>query len=503
MKASPDSPATDRPSPPSMVGRFFRHGTTYAVSGILSQGIVFLLFPFLAHVFSPRDFGIIDLIAVVTTLVNLTIALEISQGLGRHLADARAIEERRAYASTAFVFTVAVYTTGLLISLAFVGPLTSLVLGEDVDPTIMAVGVCAMWCSGMLTLTQSVLRWQLRPVAYGAVAVATAAVAASTTVVLVFWFDSGVIGAVAGQLAGFGAGAALAYLLSRDLLRMRFDVDKFRGMLAFSLPLVPASIGVFLNGYADRIAIRSQATLHDVGLYGVGYRLSLVVSLTLLGFQGALLPLVLAHHERDETRLDLARIFRIFVAIACAVFLCVSLFADELLRVLTSPAFYSATVVVPFLIAGSFLAGMYIFAPGPSIARQTRPYLIVALASGVTNAVLAFALVGPLGIRGPAIGFLLASAGSFIALMAVSQRFYPVPHAWRELALAAAAAAAFVLVGRSFLAGAPTLLSVVAKIGLTALGLAVIARLLLSREELAELWRWRMRSTRILRSTAE
>jgi O-antigen/teichoic acid export membrane protein len=496
----PDA-VTDAIDPaPSFVGSFFRHGATYALGGILSQGIAFLLFPFFAHVFVPRDYGIIDLVGLTMTLVNLTIALEISQGLGRYFAEATEFEERKAYASTAFTFTALIYTAALVVALIVIRPLTTLVLGGDVDKAIMRLAVVAMWCSGMLYLTQDLLRWQLRPKAFAVVSVVTAAMTAGTSVVLVIGFDTGVIGAIVGQVVGFGVGGALAYRLSSDLFRLRFDRAKFGRMLAYSIPLVPASVGVFLNGYADRIAIRSKLTLSDVGVYGVGYRLSMVVSLTLIGFQGALMPFTLSRHEQPQTRQDLARIFRLFCAIALAVFLCLSLFADELLRLLTRPAYYGATTVVPLLVAASFFGGMYIFAPGLSIAKKTRPYAVITLVAGLANLALAFSLVGPLGIRGPALAFLVACAGSFAALMLLSQRHFHVPHEWRRLLLTSSAVAGLVAVGRMFLGGTDDPFITLAKISLAAFALSLIGALLLTREELVGLARFPPRAARALRS---
>jgi O-antigen/teichoic acid export membrane protein len=497
---SPDVDADVLQPTPSLVRSFFRHGAAYAASGLLTQGIAFLLFPFLAHVFVPDDFAIIDLITLVTVLVNMTIALEIAQGLGRHFADARSFAERRTYASTALVFTFSAYTVALVLAFMFLGPLTDIVLGSDVDTSIMGVAICAMWMSGMLYLMQSSLRWQLRPRAYGLVSVVTSTVTASTTAVLVLGFDIGVIGAIIGQLVGFTSGAVFAYSLSRDLFRIRFDRHKFQNMIGFSLPLVLSSVGVFLTSYADRLAIRSKLTLTDVGLYGVGYRMSFIVSLTLLGFQGSLMPLVVRHHEREQTRRDLEQIFRLFCAIALAVFLCVSLFADVLLRILTSPAYYSSAQVVPFLIAGSFLGGMYIFAPGMSIAKRTRPYVYVSVIAGVANVVLAFGLVVPMGIRGPALAFLITAGGSFAALMIVSQRSYHVAHAWRELLATALAIVALVAVGRSLFGGTVDVVAVLAEIALAGVGLALIATRLLKRAERVELVSFPRRSIRVLRS---
>jgi O-antigen/teichoic acid export membrane protein len=479
-----ESPVDPAASSPSLVGRFFRHGATYTLAAVLSQGIAFLLFPFFAHVFSPRDYGIIDLIGLVTNLVNLTVALEISQGLGRFFPEASDNDDRVRYASTALIFTVVMYTLTLGTSLAFVRPLTAVILGGGVHSSLMVVSIATMWCSGMLYLTQDILRWQLRPMAFAVVSVVTATVVTATSAIVVLGFGAGVVGAIAGQLTGFACAAALALYLSRDLFRLRFDRTKFRLMLAYSIPLIPSSIGVFLNVYVDRIAIRARLTVADVGLYGAAYRLSIITSLTLLGFQGALLPLVMSRHELPQTRRDIAHVFRLFCALALIVFVGVSLFADELLRVLTRPAFYGAARVVPLIVAASFFGGMYVFAPGPYIARRTHAVVVVNVVSGVANAVLAFLLARPLGIEGAALAFLIAAAAGFAALMVASQRAYRVPHDWRRILPAGVGVSVLVVVGRLFLAGSPSLLSVAAKVLLSLAACLLVSTLLVGRAEL-------------------
>lgn len=490
---------------PSFVRSFFQQGAIYALGGVLSQGISFVLFPFFAHVFAPHDYGLIDLIALSTTLVNLTIALEISQGLVRHFIDASDAGERQAYASTALIFTAALYTTALIAALIAIGPLTTLLLGSNRDTRIMSVGVVSMWFSGMLYLTQDLLRWQLRPRAFAFVSVVTATVTTCSSAILVLGFDTGVLGAIIGQAIGFGTGAAFAFWLSHDLYRLTFDSQKLRRMLAYSVPLVPASVGVFINGYADRLAIRSRLTIADLGVYGVGYRLSMVVSLTLIGFQGALAPLTLSRHELPRTRDDLARIFRLFCAIALAVFLCVSIFADELLRILARPAYYGAVDVVPLVVAASFFGGMYVFAPGLVIAKRTRPTAIVSAGAGLVNLGLAFGLVGPLGIRGPALAFLLTCAASFTALMYLSQREYRVPHRWIPLLSTALSVAALVAISRWQTDGHTSPWEILTKFGYAAFGLSLVVGVLLNhddRRSLAHLPRLATRAFRSLLRTA-
>jgi O-antigen/teichoic acid export membrane protein len=484
----------------SFVRTAFGHGALYALGGALSQAIGLLLFPFFAQVLSPHDYGIIDLVALAGTFVGVTIALEISQGLGRYFLETRDPEERRTLASTALVFTLVTYSVGAIAALLLVDPLTALLFGQGVKPSLTAVAIVGMWAGGILYLTQFLLQIQLRPVAYGIVTLVTTGAGAATSVFLVFGLKTGVIGVLIGQVVGCSAGAAVAFGLSRSLCGLRFDTERLKRMLAYSIPLIPGSAGVFLNAYADRIAIRTHLGISEVGVYGAGYRLALIVSLVLLGLQGALSPLVLAHHTEQQTRRELARLFRLFSAIALAVFLVMSLFAIELLHVLTRPAYYPGATIVPFVIAASFFGGMYVFAPGLNIAKRTGLFGLVFGLTGGVNLLLAFLLVRGLGIRGPALAFLIACAGGFVTLMALSQRVYPVPHDWRRLLPRAIAVGGLVAAASAVLGEAVSAEYFLIKLMLVAVGLAIIGGLV-DRTELLGLVRLLRASGQSLRRT--
>jgi O-antigen/teichoic acid export membrane protein len=463
----------------------------YGVAALLSQGIGLLLFPFLAHHFSPQQYGVIDILTLVAILANLTVALEVNQGLGRHFAQASE-RDRVDYASTALLFTASAYTVFAAIALALATPLTHVLLAHGVDPWITRVAIGWIWASGIVYLAQDQLRWRMRPRAYGLVAVTTAAVTAAVTVVLVFGFGVGVIGALIGQLAGALAAGLVVFGLSRDAYALRFDRHKLGVMLAFSLPLVPSSIGVYLNGFADRLVLQHSRSLADVGVYGVAFRIAMIVALLLAGFQGAATPLILARHEVPATRGELARIFRLFSAGALIAFLAVSLFADTEVHLLASAAYARADILVPYLFMSALLFGVYIFAPGLTIAKRTGTFALISVSAGVLNLVLALALVPALGIRGAGIATAVSSAWFFVLTMHFSQRHYAVQHDWMRLSAALALAVGALLLGRAVIpTGGDHALAVwplAAKAILSGLGAVMIATLLVHPAEMRLFW---------------
>lgn len=483
---------------PSFVRTAFGHGAIYILGGAVSQGMGFLLFPFLTRVLTPHDYGIIDLAGLAGTLAGVTIALEVSQGLARYFLETEDADERRILASTAFIFTVATFSIGAILALVFDKRLAVLLFGHGVRSTVMAVAIIGMWCGGILYITQFLLQIQLRPAAFGVVTIVTTVVGMGTSAILVLGFRHGVLGFLIGQSVGAAAGAAVAFGLSRGLYRRRFDRKRLRRMLVYSVPLIPGSVGVFLNAYADRLAIRSRLDVADVGIYGAGYRLSLIVSLLLLGVQMALAPLVLSRHAEPKTGPELARLFRLFCAAALAVVLVVSLFASELIHLLTRSAYYHGAQIVPFVIPASFLGGMYVFAPGLNIVKRTNVIGLVVGLAGAVNLILAFCMVGPLGIRGPALAFLVACAAGFVALMALSQRVYPVPHDWRRLLPRVGTIGALVGISAASIGETVSIKHILIKLALASFGLIVIGGLL-DQAEFIELGRFLRQSGQTLR----
>jgi O-antigen/teichoic acid export membrane protein len=454
--------------------RFLNDAAVYGVAAILSRGIAFILLPLYTHRLAPADFGTADLFAVLTSLANVTVALEISQAVARFQADAQTTEERAAVASTALWFTVGCYAVLSVAVAAAAGPVSVALLGAPARPELVRLALATAVAYGFFYLLQNQLRWDLRPRAYAVASVALTGVTVGASLVLVMIYELGVRGVLMAQLAGNAAGVGIAFAFARRSYRFAFDWSQCRRMLAFSLPLVPSSVAVFVALYVDRLALKQLTTLADVGLFGVGYRLASAVGLVLVGFQSALTPLVYAHHAEPDTPAQLARIFRLFAAIALAACAGVAVFAPEIVALVSRPSYYAAAAVVPLLAPAVLLAQMYVFAPGLALAKRTRRVAALNLGGAALNSGLNFALIPLLGIRGAAVATLVGAAATFAGYMVMSQRLYPVPHRWARLAASTAAVAAAAAVAARLGAGTPA--AVAAKLALLAATAVVFVR---------------------------
>lgn len=424
-----------------MIRTFARDAVVYGAATVATRATSLLVVPIFTRFLSDTDYGVIDLLTIAGNLILLTVALEISQAVARFVPGTSR-EEGAAFASTALAFAVAAYAIFAIAGLVAAPAIRSWLLGDAATDLTVRLAVIATCLNGVFQLTSGVLMAQQRARRFAVASLASSLVAIGLGVVLVALAGAGVDGFFVGQIIGAAIGVALTLAISRGVYSPSFDGGRLVSMLRFSAPLVPSSLGVFVSLFVDRLAIGQLMTVADVGVFGIGFRLASTVSLLSFGAQMAVTPLVYARHTDPATPAALERIFRHYVGAALVVALGLSLFAPEILRLLTTPPFYGAASVVPLLAPALFIASLYSFMPGLGIAKRTGTFAAINLSGALLNLILNVLLIPILGIVGAALATLLGSAAVFVGYAVGSQRLYPVPHRWFRLCVAALATAA-------------------------------------------------------------
>jgi O-antigen/teichoic acid export membrane protein len=429
-----------------MLKAFVRDSAIYGAATVLVRGVALLAVPILTRFLSPADYGTIDIVAVFTSFAGVIVSLEIVQAVARFYPDTPDADERVSIASTSLWFAVFGYGVLLVVGQLFAPELATWLLGSEVRASVIRVALVAISANGVFYVIQSQLRWRLLAARYAVASVAYAVVSIGASVVFIV-AGAGVAGVFEGQVVGAVVGGILSMSAVRADYRWRVDRAKLRAMLAFSIPLVPSSLGLYVTLYIDRLSINAFLGLTAVGLFGVGYRVASLVTLANVGIQGALTPLIYTHFREDATPREIGRLFRIYAAGTIALWLGLGLYARELLAAITTPAYADGAVVVPLLAPALILGGLYIFAPGLNIAKRTGRVALVNIGGAVANTALNVLLVPRAGIVGAATATLISSAIVFGSNMVLSQRAYPVPHDWRSLAVAAAGASLILVLG--------------------------------------------------------
>ena len=429
-----------------MFKAFLKDSFIYTIPSFFSRGLSLFLVPLYTRVLVPDDFGALDLFMAFAGIVNLTIALEISQAVARFFTTETDSEKKIAYASSAFWFTGITYLLFTGITFLFVDQISLLVMGRKGLEHVFSLGLLHIFLYGLVYLMQNQFRWELRSKAFAFFSLVYTVVTACLSIWLAYYKALGLTGLMLGLVGGGIVSVLLGGWQLRFSIKRRFDKILALEMLRFSAPLVPASIAVWISSYIDRLMINHFLGLDDVGLYGIAFKLSGIVSLLMVGFQMALTPLLYTNYAKPETPKEVERIFRLFISFCLLFFASMNLIVEDILVWFTQPAFYEAKRAVIFLVPSIILSQMYIFAPGIAIAKRTSYVIWINIIGAIVNVVLNWFFIPWLGFTGAALATMLGQGLVFVIYMYFSQRFYAVPHNWHQLVSGVAGVVILVLV---------------------------------------------------------
>ena len=212
-----------------------------------------------------------------------------------------------------------------------------------------------------------------------------------------------------GQIIGGLFMLILAFIITRK--SFSFDLDRviLKQMLFFSLPLIPASLSAYFALYLDRIMIQSFLSSEQLGIYGIAFRITSVVSLAMVGIQSALTPLVYKEYANPQTPDKLASIFIKFSGLVCIVTLFFYLFAEDILKLLTTSDYLAASNILWIFCLTFVVKDLYIFFPGLFIAKKTMIIAGINLLVIVLNLIFNYLSIPIFGIEGAAYSTLASS----------------------------------------------------------------------------------------------
>src|SRR5262249_40005441 len=129
----------------------------------------------------------------------------------------------------------------------------------------------------------------------------------------------------------------------------------------------------------------------QVGIYEIGYSIAAVVALGTAAFQQAWVPFAMSIQHTQDAKKVYAQTLIAYTWIGCFACGAATIFAPEILRLLTTKAYYGASSVVSSLAFSYLLLGAgNIAALGAAITKRTISMGVALIASAVANIGLNF-----------------------------------------------------------------------------------------------------------------
>jgi O-antigen/teichoic acid export membrane protein len=397
-----------------------RQSLVYGVAGAVLQLVGLITLPVYARVFTPAEYGVIELATVAFTL--LIIAVDAGLGAAMQREYFEVPEENRAarmtVASTATITSVGLASAFAVPAILLREPLAGWLFDDSGQSDVIVLVALSVVAGTFAIFLREVMRVRFQPWRFAISSLIAGVVAAAVGLVWVLGYDGDESAVMAGFLAGQVASVLYGLVAVRGQVGWHFSRDRLRSLAAFGLPLVPAGAALWGMGFIDRVILGQLDGLASVGEYAVGTRFASVLMFVIGAFGTAYIPFMFSTHAEapERERALRAGVLTYAAVVFTAIALGLALFAREIASVV-APDYDDAYTIVGVLCLGVAAFGLTpITSAGISITRQTKYVMRYTGLAVLVSAGLCFALIPPVGLTGAAIG----TAAGYVVLAVLS-----------------------------------------------------------------------------------
>ncbi len=411
-----------------------KHTAIFSVSTILAKGIGFLLLPLYTRYLSPADYGILELLALTLQIS----AIFISQGLPMALFRSYSFQFKenkamRAKAvNTAILYVIIATSIYCGIFFIFSGIIDKIIFGSKNYTVLLKIIAVTTFFRCITFVPNALLRAQLKSIQISIAQIIHLVINLSLNIYFIVVLNLGVQGVIYGNLIAALILAIIIYSLISKELSLTFSFKILKEMLSFGLPFVPAGLALIVMNGSDRFFLQKFSTTDMVGLYALGYKLSIILQFIiiepfLLVWPSIYFPLA----KEDDAQATLARLASIFFLSISFVGLIIILLSKPLIMIMAPQTFWAAHQVCDWIVPSVILYGFYnILNVGINIKKNTKTTPVIVGISAFINLLLNYLLIPQYGMIGAAVSTLL----SFVMMVALAYYFnnkiYPVPYQW-------------------------------------------------------------------------
>jgi O-antigen/teichoic acid export membrane protein len=421
----------------------------YGSGDVIVRASALLTLPIYTRILTPAEYGVWAFVLSGVAFVLPFMLLGGDSAYSRYFFEAETLEDRRLLTSTWLIFLTGWSVGVTLLVLPAAGDIAEWSIGRH-DARLFAIGLLVVPATVVTIMLGQALRNEFRAVIYSLLSVFTVAISISFGLVAATVLGWGVTGVVAGTLLGLALVLPFRVWSARHLLRPVFSTDLLRDLLSFGVPLVPISVAWWVFSMSDRIILGRLTTLHELGLYSVAITLSALLGLLIGSLGQAWTPHAVLMYERrpEEAPALYGRMLTYILGGFGALAVFVSVYAHELLRLLTTPEYENAAVAIPPLSLGLVaLASTQITGLSISLRKRTRYLALYAWIAAVINVGLNFALVPHFGMTGSAWATTISYGFLTLAYAHRSQKLWPIHYETYRSIVIVALTLAFALPG--------------------------------------------------------
>jgi O-antigen/teichoic acid export membrane protein len=415
-----------------------KHSIVYGLGNISIKIIGLILIPLYTNpaYFSINDFGAISLLDVTIEFFVALTGFSLYQAFARWYWDKEFINKQKSIFFTSLSFILfSLFCFGIPFYL-LCDHLAILLFNDCSFTYVLKVLYFSVSLQTISIGVFTLMRLQSKSVLYSLMQILKLVVTLGVTIYYIVYLKRGIKGIYEAQIIGHIPYFLflVKYIFKNIQFRLEFKI--LREMLKYCLPLVLGSLSATVLTIFDRFSLNYLATLDDVGIYSLGYRIANTIRIIFVtSVQLAISPIIFKKMHDPDNKRFYSKLMTYQGFLVAYLILLISIFGFEIIKVFTSNDGYLAAVYIIPVIGISVFFGMLKDTSfiGLQIVKKTTIIGISLFIVTVLNMGLNILLIPHLKIHGASFAALISQIVLFIIIFASSQKQYHIPYEVRKM----------------------------------------------------------------------
>jgi len=386
-----------------------------------SKLLVFLMVRFYTGYLTTAEYGTSDLITQTANLLLPIISLGITNGVFRFAIDSNC--DKKSVFSSGF-FSIA--AGGMLFLI--IAPLLTLV--RQFDGYIWLIVIYTM-ASCYHSLCSQYIRAIGKTAFFAIQGIVNTSLVILLNILFLAVFDMGITGYVLSVVLADGLSALLIFIKEKLWRQITLKIDKaiLKSMLVYSIPMIPTTIFWWVTSVSDRYMVSGFIGTEANGIYAVSYKVPTFLTLLSTVFMQAWQFSAVTESENDKKEhIDFfSKVWSSFQSVMFLAGAAIIAFSIPVIKLLTTPDYYSAWKFIPLLAASmvfnsfaNFMGSVYV------VEKRSKNSFLTAMLGAVLNIIFNFILIPtPLGVQGAAIATFISYFAIFVIRAINVQKYIP------------------------------------------------------------------------------
>ena len=413
-----------------------KNSSIYLISVFISTLIGFITLPFFTKYLTVSDYGVLALFILFGSIAANSLSFGLQSAVFRFYFKYDKIEFI-ILNSTIILFTISIFSlAGVIIIFPLAPWISSFIFDNEITEDLIKLSYISGCLHYFYMYFNHLLTIQKRAISSSVLTISHILVNVGLTFYLIKYQSLTYMAAIYAFVIANFCISLLAVIFNYMQFKAKFSLRNLRKAIIFAYVEVPTLLVSLLYGSFDKGMLANKQGSSSVGYYEFGSKFAIIIKAFMDAISKSWTPFFMENAQTntiESNQFIVSRFYELAVLFAF-VGIGVSYFTEEALVILTTPEFYDAKYLTPFLVFYYLMGILAFLSVNQLIFAEKLIYNLPASLLGlIINILLNILLIPLYGAMGAVIATAISTTVVSIVLFYFSNKAHPLPIDYKKI----------------------------------------------------------------------